>query len=83
MTFVYSATQWLIYILHIVDSRPHFYYVHKITAYAGHLIVITYQFNYMKNTMNMDPTKYITVFTLVIIVISIMIENSNANGKYD
>jgi len=33
--------------------------------------------------MNMDPTKNIKVFNLVTFIILIIVNNLNANGKYD
>lgn len=82
VNFIYSATLWLIYDLHIVCSKPHFLLVHKITAYASCWIIIIYQFNCTKKIMNMDVTKNIKVFNVIIIVILIIVEYSNANGKY-
>jgi len=57
--------------------------VYKITAYEYCWIVIKYQFNYTKKTMNMGPTKIIKMFIFVVIAILISVENSNANGKND
>lgn len=45
--------------------------------------VIKYHYNYSKKTTNMVSIKCVNVLALVTIVIIIIVENSNADSKYD
>jgi len=80
--FIYHQ-QILICDLSFIYSQPYIFKIYKIWAQCCYWIVIKYQSHFKKNTMNMEFTKIIQVFTLVTIVIINVVENSNAKSKSD